>query len=239
MNKKLKQKIKTLFSPRVVILFHCLARRKPLPWWGNLRRMKPFSGCFGSDRGMPIDRYYLNKFLEKNRASIKGDVLEIQVSGYTKVYGSALRRVDSIDIRPEFKPTFVCDLAHSEGVIVNDAYDCFLLINTLHHLRDIEQCLRQALRIVRPGGVILASGAVLVPLMTNIPDYWHFSKAGWEEIARRVWPGCRVVVESYGNCLVAMAAMLGLAQEELSVQELETIDPRYPLYITVLCQKPE
>src|SRR4051794_24300652 len=26
--------------------------------WGSLRRTRPFSDCYGFDRGLPIDRYY-------------------------------------------------------------------------------------------------------------------------------------------------------------------------------------
>jgi hypothetical protein len=233
----LRRKIKNHLGPYWTAWLRCLVRRKGLPLWGNLRRIKPFSTSFGSDRGTPVDRYYLHKFLEQNRAYITGDVLEIQMPGYTYQYGHNIRRAHSIDIHPQVQPTFVCDLAHSESILPSESYDCFLLPNTLCVLYDIEGCLRHALRVIKPGGVILASTASFVPLAPDYPDYWRLTAAGWMEIAQRVWPNCDVLVESYGNCLAAVAAMLGLALEELTPAELDVFDPHYPVLITIFCRK--
>ncbi len=200
--------------------------------------MTPFSTNFGFDRGTPVDRYYLHRFLDAHRSRVTGDVLEIQMPGYATRYGHALGTVHTVDVNPEHRPTYVCDLARADGIIPKDRYDCFLLPNTLGGLQDIEGCLRQALRLVRPGGVILASTAGFVPLMPDSPDYWHLSAAGWREITGRVWDGCEVHVESHGNCLAAVAAMLGLAHEELGPEELDAADPRYPVLVTVFCEKP-
>jgi hypothetical protein len=54
----------------------------------------------------------------------------------------------------------------------------------------------------------------------------------------RVWAGCDVTAERHGNCMAAIAAMLGLALEELPATELDVTDPRYPVLITVVCRKP-
>jgi SAM-dependent methyltransferase len=234
----LRQRVKSFLGPRWTTRLRCLSRGRGVPRWGNLRRVTPFSSNFGFDRGTPVDRYYLHHFLEKNRAHVTGEVLEIQAPVYATQFGSNLRIVHSVDINPESQPTYVCDLAQSEGIIPSDRYDCFLLPNTLCVLRDIEDCLRQALRVIKPGGVILASTAGFVPLTPDYPDYWHLSAAGWEEIAHRAWPGCEVTVGSHGNCLAAVAAMLGLAFEELTPSELDVRDPRYPVLITVFCHKP-
>jgi hypothetical protein len=83
----------------------------------------------------------------------------------------------------------------------------------------------------------LASIAGLVPLIPDGPDYWRFSAEGVRELTQRVWPDADVVVQSYGNCLAAVAAMMGLALEELRAEELEINDPRYPVLITVFCRK--
>ena len=165
-------------------------------------------------------------------------MLEIQTTGFARRYGGELGRVDSVDIAPAFRPTFLCDLAHSGDVLPSSAYDCFLLPNTFQHLREPEAALVHALRVLRPGGVILASSAGLLPLTSDVPDYWRLSEAGWVELAGRVWKGCDVHVESYGNCLVAVAAMLGLTVEELTPAELDVRDPRYPVLVVVRCRKP-
>jgi len=92
--------------------------------------------------------------------------------------------------------------------------------------------------VIKPGGVILASGAAFEPLISDGPDYWRLSAVGWTEVLQRVWAGCDVRVESHGNCLAAVAAMLGLALEELTPAELDVFDSQYPVLITIFCQKP-
>jgi hypothetical protein len=238
MNESLRHRLKSLLGSRLTTKARCLVRGKPLPRWGNLRRLKPFSENFGFDRGTPVDRYYLNRFLKRNTGLIRGRVLEIQSPGYTKRFGSELIEAHSVDIDGSHHPTFVCDLAESEGVIPSDRYDCFLLPNTLSVLKNIEGCLRHALRIVKPGGAILASTAGLAPLIPDGPDYWRHTKAGWEVLLERLWPNCEIAVEGHGNCLVAVAEMLQLSMEELTEQELEFHDPRYPVLVTMSCRKP-
>lgn len=233
-----RQELKELLGPQWTVRARCLARGYTLPRWGNLRRTEPFSSYFGFERGTPVDRYYLDGFLADKRAYITGDVLEIQCTDYTHRYGHELRSAHSVDINPAVNPTYVCDLALSDGVLPDAGYDCFLLPNTFQHLQNIEGCLRQILRVVRPGGVILATAAGLLPLIPDGPDYWRFSAAGWREMTNRVWSGCEIQVRAKGNCLSSVAAMLGLALEELSPSELDVEDPRYPVLVTIFCKKP-
>lgn len=237
MSAMMSRRLKQIIGPRWASRARCLMRGKGLPRWGNLRRTAPFSTSFGFDRGTPVDRYYLHRFLEAHRGSITGDVLEIQSPGYTERYGHDVRRAHTVDIDPRFVPTHLVDLARSRGVIPDAAYDCVLLPNSLSVLRDVESCLAQTLRIVRPGGVILASASVFVPLVPDAGDYWRMSLAGWTEVLGRVWQDAEVGIDTHGNCLAAVAAMLGLAAEEISEEELDVTDPRYPVLITVRAQR--
>lgn len=54
----------------------------------SLRKTRPVSDVFGFDRGTPIDRYYIEKFLGENQNLIKGNVLEIADSTYSKRFAS-------------------------------------------------------------------------------------------------------------------------------------------------------
>jgi len=142
---------------------------------------------------------------------------------------------DTLDISPEFRPTYQCDLARA-SMVADGSYDCFLLPNTLCFLRELDAALREARRIVRRGGVILATVPGFVPLTPDVADYWHASAEGWGVVAARVWPDCETAVESYGNCLAAAAAMYGIAAEELTDAELDAQDPRYPVLVTIACR---
>ena len=227
--------IKTLLGPRWTTWARTVTRGLERPSWGNLRRVMPISTSYGFDRGTPIDRYYVDKFFRAQRSLVTGRVLEIQTRDHTRRYGTAVTASDTLDISPEFRPTYQCDLARA-SMVPDGSYDCFLLPNTLCFLRDLDAALREARRIVRRGGTILASVPGFVPLTPDVADYWHASAEGWRVVAARVWPDCETAIESYGNCLAAAAAMYGIAAEELSDAELDAQDPRYPVLVTIACR---
>lgn len=238
MASRLTSAVKHLLGARLTTVARVLRRGGELPQWGNLRRTEPFSDQFGFDRGTPIDRFYLERFLDAERAAIRGQVLEIQVSGYAKRFGGNVTRIDTLDISPHFSPTYHCDLADAGSVVPPNSYDCFLLPNTLSHLARLEEAMIQALRVVKPGGVILASAAGLIRLTDGDGDFWRLSGAGWRHVTERVWPGCAIDVRAHGNCLAVVAGLYGLAVEELSRDELELEDERFPMLITIKCVKP-
>ena len=64
----------------------------------TFKRLEPLSRRFGLSRGLPIDRYYIEKFLEKNHRDIRGRVLEIADRNYTVKFGG--QRVIKSDVMP-------------------------------------------------------------------------------------------------------------------------------------------
>jgi SAM-dependent methyltransferase len=230
------ERLKALAGPRLTVVGRCLLRRLPVPRWGNLRRVTPFSASYGFERGTPLDRYYLHAFLDAHRSFITGRVLEVQVPAYTKRFGHDILESHSVDINPAFDATYTCDLADAPQ-IPSDYYDCFLLPNTFQHVEQLRPALRTMLRVTKPGGTLLASAAGFVPLIPDGGDFWRLSAQGWRRILADEWPDCEIDVEPHGNCLSAIAAMHGLAHEELSDAELDVADPRYPVLVTIRCRK--
>ena len=64
--------------------------------FGDLRWLEPVSRQFGLERGLPIDRYYIEKFLAQHAVDIRGRVLEIGDDSYTRWFGGA--RVHTRDV---------------------------------------------------------------------------------------------------------------------------------------------
>jgi SAM-dependent methyltransferase len=232
----LQQALKSALGPHLAVLARCVIRGLPIPRWGNLRRVRPFSQNFGFDRGTPVDRFYLHRFFEANRAAITGRVLEVQVPSYTRTYGHDVQTAHTVDIDPRFNATYTCDLADA-AQIPSDSYDCFLAPQTLQHVSDLDGVLKTMLRAVKPGGYILASAPALLPLIPDGDDHWRLTPTGWKNTLSRAWPGHQLTVEGHGNCLSAIAAMHGLALEELTDDELTARDPRYPVLVTIACRK--
>ena len=158
-----RSRLKSIIGPRLTVLARCVLRGLPLPRWGNMRRVEPFSTAYGFDRGTPVDRYYLDRFLDANRALITGRVLEIQVPSYTRRFGGDVSESHTVDINPAFRATYTCDLADAPQ-IPTGYYDCFLAPNTFQHILDLHTALRdnapsrQARRHpARVGGVPVAA----------------------------------------------------------------------------------
>src|SRR5512146_1728616 len=63
---------------------------------GSLNRLTPLSYHFGYDRGQPIDRYYIESFLQCSSTDIQGRVLEIGDRSYTERFGQD--RVEVSDV---------------------------------------------------------------------------------------------------------------------------------------------
>src|SRR3954470_20690805 len=67
--------------------------------WGTFQRRRPFSDCYGWDRGLPVDRFYIERFLAGQHERIHGDVLEVRDDAYTRRFGDGrVSRAHIVDI---------------------------------------------------------------------------------------------------------------------------------------------
>lgn len=211
--------------------------------WGELRRLKPISTCWGLDRGQPIDRYYVENFLARHSYDIRGHVLEIGDSGYTRHFGGdRVTQSDALHIDAEAPTaTIIGDLTDAPHV-PSDAFDCFILTQTLQLIYEVRLALKTAHRILKPGGVLL----ITIPGITPLNDeewnkcwYWSFTVFSAQKMLEEVFPAENIEIESLGNVLSATAFLQGLAVQELNVEELDYRDPSYPVIITIRAIKPQ
>lgn len=198
--------------------------------FGNFRRVTPIHAGFGMGRGTYIDRYYVEKFLDKNSECIKGRVLELSDNDYTLRYGgNKVTKSDILDVRPDHAAaTIVADLTSPEGIPA-DSFDCVILTQVLNFIYDIHSAVETVHRILKPGGCVLVSVPGIAPLspdeMEYCGDYWRFTRLSLKRLFEDVFQGGTVTVESHGNVLAAVAFMHGLAVEELKPEELDFQDP--------------
>jgi hypothetical protein len=212
---------------------------------GDLRRVTPISTSFGFDRGWPVDRYYIENFLEKNKLDVRGRVLEIADPGYTKRFGGD--RVTSSEVlhaepgNPQ--ATLSGDLTTGEN-LPSAAFDCLILTQTLPMIYDVRAALRTSYRILKPGGVALVTVPGVAHQisrqdMDRWGDYWRFTSKSINRLFAEVFPASHIQVETFGNPLAALALLHGLVVEDLSPHELDHWEADYEVSITIRAVKPE
>lgn len=206
---------------------------------GVLRRTTPLSDVWGRDRGTPVDRYYIERFLEGERDWIRGHVLELLDDGYARRFGLAADRIDVLDIdTANSRATIVADLASADAIAA-DTFDCFILTQTLQFVYDVGAAVAHAHRMLKPGGVLLCT----VPAVSRIArrhldsEYWRFTAASCARLFGDVFARGTVEVRSYGNVLTAIAFLTGIAHEELSTAELDANDDYFPVIVAVRATK--
>jgi SAM-dependent methyltransferase len=199
---------------------------------GSLGTTHPVSSNWGYDRGRPVDRWYIERFLEQHRADITGHVLEVKDSGYTDRFGHAVEERAVLDIDPaNERATYVADLA-AAAAVPSGAFDCFVLTQTLQYVFDLHAAVAHAHRMLRPGGVLLLTLPV-VSRVTDPPltDFWRFTPLAAERLLEEVFAPGEIQVQGRGNVLSQVAFLEGLAAEDLTEAELADDDARQPLLV--------
>jgi SAM-dependent methyltransferase len=215
-------------------------RRLRYPSTDGLMSVRPKSDHWGWDRGTPVDRYYIERFLAEHAGDVRGNALEVKDADYTKRYGRDVVRTDVLDIdavNPQ--ATIVADLATGEG-IPESFFDCFILTQTLQYIYDLRGAVAQCERLLRPGGVLL----VTVPSLSRVThgaalgwDYWRFTAASCQRLFGDAFGEGNVSVQTHGNVLAATAFLRGTALEEIPRRKLEVNDPYFPLLVTIRAVK--
>jgi hypothetical protein len=208
----------------------------------GLTRLEPVSRIFGFDRGKPVDRWYIERFLAAHAADVRGRVLEVAEPTYTQWYGGDdVTHADVLHAAAgSDEATVVGELVTGEG-LPRDAYDCFVMTQTLQVIYDAAAAVRGARQLLAPDGVLLAT----VPGISQISredrrdwgDWWRFTSDSARRLFGDAFGPDNVDVEAHGNVLSAACFLYGFAAEELSEDELAHHDPDFELLMTIRAVK--
>ncbi|MCG7392182.1 class I SAM-dependent methyltransferase [Microvirga sp. ACRRW] len=210
--------------------------------WATLRRPIPVSRWFGYDRGKPVDRVFIEDYLERNAPRIQGAVLEIAEDTYTKRFGNG--KVTSIDVLHAVPgnpcATIVADLTDAPH-IADESFDCIIFTQTMQMIYDLPAAVQTLHRILKPGGCVIAT----LPGITQISridmekwgDFWRFTSASGQRIFEEAFSKENISLDTYGNIVAAVALLHGLASEDLKEDELKIRDPDYQVVIGVCATK--
>jgi len=205
------------------------------PW-----RASPLSRDWGYERGGPVDRHYIERFLEQHAGDVRGAVLEVQEADYTRRYGGeAVTRSDVVDlVTANAAATVVADLRRAPN-IASDTYDCVILTQTLHVIPQMAEVIAECHRILAPGGVLLLT----VPAVSRVcleygrdGDFWRLTPAGARALVEPVF-GTDLTVVPFGNAGAGAAFLAGAGRDELPEEVRAVTDLYHPTLVAVRAVK--
>jgi len=221
-----------------------------------LERVEPLSRNYGFDRGwgfkttgwgFAVDRYYVEKFLYQNRQYVKGRILEIGED----VYATRYAQLNETALEKPIVETLHIDGTEKDVVIIGDLtkpetlpenrYDCFVCTQTFHVIYDIPKALEGSYRLLKEGGVMLATVAGISQIcrcdMDRWGDYWRFTNKSLELLFKET-KFSHVEIVPMGNVMSACAFLQGMVVDELPKRELlDVMDKDYQLLIGIKAVK--
>lgn len=206
--------------------------------WGDLRRQQPLSERWGFDRGQPVDRYYIENFLERNAGAIHGRCIEVMTADYTRRFGQdRVTHSDVIDIAAaNTSANIIGDLVDPFTLPI-ETYDCFILTQTLPVIYDGRAVMRNCYAALKPGGTLLVTAPCLCRYSPHPEDFWRLTD---RSLARLITDNTDCVdfeIEAHGNLVASIAFLVGMASCELTPEELDHRDARFPIMVAARLRK--
>lgn len=195
----------------------------------------PYSRNFGLERGSPIGRYYVERFLREHAGSIAGYCLEFGEPRYKSYFPKATKyEITDVVSRPGVH--YVCDIHEPQGMPKN-YFNAVICTQVFEHLAYPEKAARSLFDLMAPNGVLLLTAPFINPVHYVPTDFRRFTPECLEMIIQDA--GFVVETVSFGgNSLVSTGSLMGMVQEDFSRAELEKKDPVYPYNILVRARKP-
>jgi SAM-dependent methyltransferase len=205
--------------------------------FGSFNRHVPFCPDFGYLRGTPIDRYYLDQFVAEIRPYVVGHTLEIggkqqnqQLYGFTGV--DSYR---AVDLTENPGVDLVGDI-HDPDLVEQGSLDSVVIFNVLEHCERPWVVVKNIYRWLRPGGTVFCMVPSAQRMHQAPKDYWRFFPDALESLFAD-FPSQRLYV--YGNLRTSVAALMGIAAEELTREDLDLRNGEYPVATCMVARKEE
>jgi hypothetical protein len=198
----------------------------------------PVSRKFGLDRGTPIDRYYIESFLNENKHFIQGRVLEIAESTYSKQFGSQITACEILHYdHSNKKATIIGDLT-DEVSLPEEKIDCFICTQTLNFIFDVKKAIEGSWKLLKKEGTFLGTVSGISQIsrydMDRWGDYWRFTDLSICRLFENVFGEGNVEVKIFGNALAATAFLKGLAVDDMpDTKLLDITDSDYQVTIGI------
>jgi len=206
----------------------------------------PVSDVFGLDRGTPLDRVFINRFLQKNREIIHGDCLEVEEPVYTRKFGQPGHVAHSL----KFTATplggagqyeVVADLTQPQTV-PEAKFDTFICTQPLNFIFDLDPVIASIHKLLKPGGHALITVAGISQISSydykRWGDFWRFTDLSLRKLLTRKFAEADCELATYGNVATACLFLQGVSYEDILDRKIfDTIDPNYQMVVCAIVRK--
>ncbi len=160
----------------------------------DMARIVPIDPDFGWYRGTPVDRYYIENFFRRNAGLIRGRVLEVGGSTYSRRFSDGKAESFSVlNVTPDNEETTIVGDLRNKATLPADAFDCFICAQTFQYIFELSEAVEGAHHLLRPGGVLLATVPGISQISSKDPErygeYWRFTKDSIDRLFRPVFAG--------------------------------------------------
>ena len=204
---------------------------------GQIASPTPLSSDYGWERGTPVDRLYIDRFLAAHASDIRGYVLEIGEDYYSRRFGGdRITSQDILHVHPgNPAATIVGDISDA-ATLPEGRFDCIIMIQTLQLVFDLDAAIGNLRRALRPGGVALVTVCGITPICEDEwreTFYWMFTPRVLRRLLAAHFAEEKIEVHGFGNLYAATAFLHGAAVQELSKRKLAmpAASPEYSVVV--------
>lgn len=196
--------------------------------------VEPYHRKYGLRVGRPVDRVYIEDFLERHSGDVRGRVLEIYDRVYTERFGGdRVERSEVLDNSPAAAEATVSGDLETGAGLPREAFDCFICTQTLSLIYDVRAAVANAHALLKPGGVLLVTVPGISqqadPANEEFPDYWRFTKLALGRLLREHF--AEVAVEAHGTVAATGAFLYGVPAAEADPATFAPHDPDYEMVV--------
>lgn len=206
---------------------------------GRISASKPLSMHYGDDRGQPIDRYYIDKFLAAHAADLRGRVLEVGEDNYSRRFGgNRIERQEVLHLHQGHPGATITGDICNPDTLGEAQFDCILFMQTLAYVFDFDTAVANLRRALRPGGVLLVTVSGVTANCTNKwreSFFWMFTPRAFKRILDAHFDREHVSVQGFGNLYAATAFLHCASVQDVSKRKLDRQpDPEEPEYMILV-----